>query len=112
MLSRIIICISYNPENGKILKPFSWLPGIILTGCDFTGTEISEHLRNILVENFSGAIYVKEDKRIPFINTALSRVNQYFAAWHELYHLIFNEVSFDHPISKHMILKSKTMFSK
>lgn len=37
---------------------------------------------------FSGAIYVKEDKKIPFINTALPRVNQYFAAWHELYHLL------------------------
>ena len=22
-----------------------WLPGIILTGCDFTGTEVSEYLR-------------------------------------------------------------------
>lgn len=47
---------------------------------------------------FSGAIYVKEDKKIPFINTALPRANQYFAAWHELYHLFFDEVSFDHLI--------------
>lgn len=47
---------------------------------------------------FSGAIYVKEGKRIPFINTALPRVNQYFAAWHELYHLLFDAVSFDHLI--------------
>ncbi|MCM1122203.1 MAG: ImmA/IrrE family metallo-endopeptidase [Eubacterium sp.] len=44
----------------------------------------------------SGAIYVKNGKKIPFINTALPRVNQYFAAWHELYHLLFDEVSFDH----------------
>lgn len=43
--------IKVNPENGKILKQFSWLPGIMLTGCDFTGTEITEHLRNILVEH-------------------------------------------------------------
>lgn len=43
--------IKVNPENGKILKKFSWLPGIILTGCDFTGTEISEYLRNILAEH-------------------------------------------------------------
>ena len=43
--------IKVNPENGKILKKFSWLPGIILTDCDFTGTEISEYLRNILVEH-------------------------------------------------------------
>ncbi|MCM1048428.1 MAG: hypothetical protein NC433_08390 [Clostridiales bacterium] len=47
---------------------------------------------------FSGAIYVKDGKRIPFINTALPRVNQYFAAWHELYHLLFDVVSFDHLI--------------
>lgn len=43
--------IKVNPENGKIRKKFSWLPGIILTGCDFTGTEISEYLRNILIEH-------------------------------------------------------------
>ncbi len=46
----------------------------------------------------SGAIYVKSEKRIPFINTALPRVNQYFTAWHELYHMIFDMVSFDHLI--------------
>ena len=46
----------------------------------------------------SGAIFVKEEKRIPFINTALPRVNQYFTAWHELYHMIFGTVSFDHLI--------------
>lgn len=46
----------------------------------------------------SGAIYVKNDKKIPFINTALPRVNQYFTAWHELYHMIFDTVSFDHLI--------------
>ena len=46
----------------------------------------------------SGAIYVKNEKRIPFINTALPRVNQYFTAWHELYHIIFDTVSFDYLI--------------
>ncbi|MCC8101944.1 MAG: hypothetical protein LIP11_06675 [Clostridiales bacterium] len=45
---------------------------------------------------WSGAIYVKDKKVIPVINTALPRANQYFAAWHEIYHLIFDEVSFDH----------------
>ena len=40
---------------------------------------------------WSGAIYVKEGKIIPVINTALPRANQYFAAWHE-------KVSFDHII--------------
>ena len=45
---------------------------------------------------WSGAIYVKEGKIIPVVNTALPRANQYFAAWHEVYHLIFDRVSFDH----------------
>ena len=47
------------------------------------------------IENpyLSGAIYVKEEKKIPFINTAMPRVSQYFTAWHELYHLIFDMVT-------------------
>lgn len=44
----------------------------------------------------SGAIYVRDGKFIPVINTALPRANQYFAAWHEIYHLIFDRVSFNH----------------
>lgn len=43
--------IKVDPETGKILKQFSWLPGIILTGCDFSGTEIPDNLRNILEEH-------------------------------------------------------------
>lgn len=43
--------IKVNPETGKIVKQFSWLPGIMLTGCDFTGTRVSEYLRNILLEH-------------------------------------------------------------
>jgi Zn-dependent peptidase ImmA (M78 family) len=43
----------------------------------------------------SGVIYVKDGKYIPVINTALPRANQYFAAWHEIYHLIFDKISFD-----------------
>lgn len=52
------------------------------------------------IENqyWSGAIFVKNDLRIPVINTALIRANQYFVAWHEIYHLFFDEVSFDHVI--------------
>ena len=38
---------------------------------------------------WSGAIFVKSDKKIPVLNTALPRANQHFAAWHEIYHLIF-----------------------
>ena len=49
---------------------------------------------------WSGAIFVKDGKVIPVLNTALPRANQYFAAWHEIYHLIFDKVSFDHFIGK------------
>lgn len=33
---------------------------------------------------WSGAIFVKDEKIIPVINTALPRANQYFTAWHEI----------------------------
>lgn len=49
---------------------------------------------------WSGAIFVKNGKIIPVLNTALPRANQYFAAWHEIYHLIFDQVSFDHFIER------------
>ena len=39
---------------------------------------------------WSGAIYVKDGKIIPVINTAQPRANQYFTAWHEIYHLLFS----------------------
>lgn len=55
----------------------------------------------------SGAIYVKEGKIIPVINTALPRANQYFAAWHEIYHLIFDRVSFDHFIGTDNMLEER-----
>lgn len=55
----------------------------------------------------SGAIYVKNEKRIPFINTALPRVNQYFTAWHELYHIIFDTVSFDHLIESDATIEER-----
>lgn len=45
---------------------------------------------------WSGAIFVKDGKIIPVVNTSLPRANQYFAAWHEIYYLIFDKVSFDH----------------
>lgn len=43
--------IKVNPATGKILKQFSWLPGIIITGCDFTGTEFSEYLGKVLLDH-------------------------------------------------------------
>jgi hypothetical protein len=56
---------------------------------------------------WSGAIYVKDGKIIPVINTALPRANQYFAAWHEVYHLIFDKVSFDHFIENDNTLEER-----
>ncbi len=58
-------------------------------------------------EFWSGAIYVKNPKIIPVINTALPRVNQYFAAWHEVYHLLFDRVSFDYFIEHDNILEER-----
>ena len=49
---------------------------------------------------WSGAIFVKKGKIIPVLNTALPRANQYFAAWHEIYHLVFDKVPFDLFIEK------------
>lgn len=49
---------------------------------------------------WSGAIFVKNRKIIPVLNTALPRANQYFTAWHEIYHLIFDKVLFDHFIER------------
>lgn len=56
---------------------------------------------------WSGAIFVKDGKIIPVLNTALPRVNQYFAAWHEIYHLIFDRVSFDHFIETDSTLEER-----
>lgn len=56
---------------------------------------------------WSGAIYVKDGKRIPVVNTALPRANQYFAVWHEIYHVIFDQVSFDHFIETDNTLEER-----
>ncbi len=56
---------------------------------------------------WSGAIYVKEGKLIPVINTALPRANQYFTAWHEIYHLLFDRVSFDHIIENDNMMEER-----
>ena len=56
---------------------------------------------------WSGAIFVKDGKIIPVINTALPRANQYFTAWHEIYHLIFDKVSFDHFIETDNTLEER-----
>ena len=56
---------------------------------------------------WSGAIFVKDEKIIPVINTALPRANQYFTAWHEIYHLMFDKVSFDHFIETDNTLEER-----
>lgn len=56
---------------------------------------------------WSGAIFVKDGKIIPVLNTALPRANQYFSAWHEIYHLIFDRVSFDHFIETDNTLEER-----
>lgn len=56
---------------------------------------------------WSGAIYVKNGKMIPVVNTALPRANQYFAAWHEIYHLMFDQISFDHFIETDNTLEER-----
>ncbi len=56
---------------------------------------------------WSGAIYVKDKKVIPVLNTALPRANQYFTAWHEIYHLVFDKVSFDHFIESDNTLEER-----
>lgn len=56
---------------------------------------------------WSGAIFVKDKKTIPVINTSLPRANQYFTAWHEIYHLMFDKVSFDHFIENDNTLEER-----
>lgn len=50
-------------------------------------------LIQIPIENkyWGGAIYFIDDKVVPVINTALPRANQYFIAWHEVYHLMYGK---------------------
>lgn len=40
---------------------------------------------------FGGLIMIKGKVKIPVINTAQPRVYQYFIAWHEVYHMLFDE---------------------
>ena len=38
-----------------------------------------------------GKVEIRNNKKIPIINTSQPRVYQYFIAWHEVYHIIFDE---------------------
>lgn len=50
------------------------------------------HLIQIPIEDefWGGAIIVRGFLKIPVINTAQPRVYQYFVAWHEVYHLLYD----------------------
>lgn len=66
-------------------------------------------LLQIPIQNqyWSGAIFVKDGKKIPVINTALPRANQYFTAWHEIYHLFYDDVSFSHVIGIDAVMEER-----
>lgn len=42
-------------------------------------------------EYLGGKVEVRNSKKIPIINTAQPRVYQYFVAWHEVYHILFDD---------------------
>lgn len=42
-------------------------------------------------EYLGGKVEVRNNKKIPIINTSQPRVYQYFIAWHEVYHILFDE---------------------
>ena len=50
------------------------------------------HLIQLPIDDkyWGGAIITKENIKIPVINTAQPRVYQYFVAWHEIYHLLYD----------------------
>lgn len=50
---------------------------------------------------YGGAIIAKNDLIIPIINTNRPRVQQYFVAWHEIYHLLYDKTVID---GNHVIL--------
>lgn len=56
---------------------------------------------------WSGAIFIKSGKKIPVINTAIPRVNQYFTAWHEIYHIVYDTVSFSHVIETETVMEER-----
>ena len=47
--------IQVNAETGILEKTFDFMPGIIVSGCDFTGSKVSENMKRILIEH--GAVF-------------------------------------------------------
>lgn len=87
-VSAQVIKLQTNPAITKVAS-VPQLALLILQGFGLVQMPIEDKF-------WSGAIYVKNGKIIPVINTALPRANQYFVAWHEIYHLIFDKISSDH----------------
>ena len=93
------IRLQTNPAIMKVASP-PQLALLILQGSGLIQMPIEDKF-------WSGAIFVKDGKIIPVINTSLPRANQYFTAWHEIYHLIFDKVSFDHFIETDNTLEER-----
>jgi len=98
-IKRQVMMIQTNPSNMKVTS-VPQLAFTILKTFGLVQLPIDDQF-------FSGAIYVKEGKMIPVINTALPRANQYFAACHEVYHLIFDKVSLDHYIENENTIEER-----
>lgn len=47
--------IQVDTDTGYIERTFDFMPGIIISGCDFTGSEISENMKKILLHH--GAMF-------------------------------------------------------
>lgn len=52
-----------------------------------------------------GKVEIRNSHKIPIINTAQPRIYQYFVAWHEIYHLLFDE-----RLNKETILEDVPLF--
>lgn len=98
-VSALAIRFQTNPSIMKVAST-SQLAILILQGFGLIQMPIEDKF-------WSGAIYVKDGKIIPVLNTALPRANQYFTAWHEIYHLLFDIVSFDHFIEADNTLEER-----
>ncbi len=67
--------------------------------CEFGAITVENNIAHIDYSKCTGCGTV--------LNTALPRANQYFTAWHEIYHLIFDKVSFNHFIEIDNMLEER-----
>ncbi|MBQ4239964.1 MAG: hypothetical protein II672_02505, partial [Oscillospiraceae bacterium] len=47
--------IQVDAETGLLEKTFDFMPGIIVSGCDFTGSKLSENMKHVLIQH--GAVF-------------------------------------------------------